>query len=186
MQSHACAYVCAILTIVPASAPAQGPAPSALTIIDGKTDPNKIPVWLQWETLLRRSRESVATIENDEPKVMKGVLFLGPSDLSVIRLEGERHSIGRDAHARRVQAAIETFDRQGKTPQQVTTALHGQTIDLEIEYRNGVLAARDRILSSVSPEGAAQIVLYLSDVVVPSTKLHLHELDLKTFALPQQ
>lgn len=174
------------LAIVGIGNPAMGQQPAkGLTEIDGKKNPELIPEWFQWDSLLGRARESVSAPESQSARLLKGTLFLPQKELVLLREEGERNGKRREALDIKTKAAIDEFDRQGKTPDEVMRALHQKTFEFELQYRNEVLAARARILTAVSPESATAITSWLSTIVVANTKLFLHELDVKNFSLPR-
>lgn len=153
--------------------------------IVGKDTPAKIPEWLRWEHVLARVGEFTEMSTEERPHVLPGTLFLPKAELLTIKNEGGPQAARKKALREETQKLLDSFDRNGKTPEQVLREMHRAAFELELVYRLQVLEVRDRLLTTVKPESALAIEQWIGEVVVPRLRVHLHPLDIQNFAIPR-
>ncbi|MBY0496861.1 MAG: hypothetical protein K2Y23_21840 [Cyanobacteria bacterium] len=154
-------------------------------VIEGAKTPELIPEWYRWERVLTRTAEAVQIPDSDSAQHLSHTLVLSEADLTVLRKEAEVQTLRHGLHKRRVNAALESFDRTGIKPEDLMEKIYNHLFALELEYRREILVSRARVLEGLSTEGQLALATWIHDVLVKNTKVILSPLDVNRFAQPQ-
>lgn len=174
-----------VVTAVTGLAAQQTSTTTKHTEIDGAKTPELVPEWLRWEMFLVRTSQLVISPVDRAPEVLNNRLFLPSVEVAALQTEGKLQNARRKQLEDATRVVFDTFDRNGKPPDQVLKGLHQASFELQLRYRGEVLAARDRVLATVLPESALAIDRWIREVLVPNVRLLLHPLDVSNFSLPR-
>jgi hypothetical protein len=158
MMTSLCALILAISPPAQKAPGSTGTASQDLIVIDGHKDPSKIPEWAAWE-------DGFATIDawmgRDSGFNHDLREALTPDEFALL----EREAVAQTT--RRAEAIRETEqlrpDLAKVNPKDVAAAnrLRDRIHAIDLKYRRATLAARDRVLQSLSPGSQAVLLAWI-------------------------
>ena len=147
-----CALLMAMSPLAQKTPSSPGTASQDVVVIDGHKDPSKIPEWAAWESGFTTLDLWIGRDSGFNHDLREA---LSPDEFSRLEREAEAQA------ARRAEAIRETEllrpDLASMDPKDASAAktLLDRIHAIDLKYRRATLAARDRVLQSMSPTSQA-------------------------------
>jgi hypothetical protein len=157
------------------------PEDAGYVTIDGSKDPGSIPEWVVWEDAFNlvsqwRGRESGITQELREG--------LSATEMTTLEKEAAAQQQKRGDLERRGDQLKKTLGIAGMPTNEQAEAFNERAFPFKLEYRQGLLDARDRLLASLSVESQAVLTAWVNDLK-PGIKAFVPRADLAKWRSPQ-
>jgi hypothetical protein len=148
----------------------QAPSTSATaregTVIDGDKEPDKIPEWVVWEHGLTNIAAWHGRVSGFTQDLRDGMT---PEEFDVLEraaLAQQRRNAQRELDAEKLRKEL----GMGPNPDANQIAkFNKRAFEVEMEYRQRILADRDRVLRALSPEGQTVLFAWLAEA-----RAHIH------------
>ena len=141
-------------------------------IIKGSDNPNLIPVWKRWETVLR-------ILQGQRPEA--SVLGVTEPERSMVLREADALAKLYVDLAKESKPLVDEMKKQGTDPWDIRDALFN---DLTLKHRWAIIDARGRILDQLTPESTANFEVNWTQKVIQGITIRLRGPIIDRFYVP--
>ena len=141
-------------------------------IIKGSENPDLIPVWKRWETMLR-------ILQGQRPEV--SVLGVTEPERSMLLREADALAKLYADMVVEFKPLVDEMKKQGTDPWEIRDALWN---DLTLKYRWAIIDARVRILDQLTPESTANLEMNWTQKVIQGITIQLRGPVIDRFYIP--
>ena len=151
-----------------------------LLVIEGAKEPGQLPEWLAWEysfTLLHLWHGKDSGFTHD---LRENLL---PHEFDLLENEAEAQKVRQSNRDTQGTKLFEKYP-YATTPPNVLAEVDNQAFVIELAYRRGILAARDRLLRAFSTESQALLSNWVAENKAAITS-YVQKSDLRRWRLPE-